>query len=152
MCISLNNFQTSITAIKYVLCVSVCSALTLPMGAHGNTLWWFAGPMGCVSLDVEGVTGGRLQIPDVLLQCQLTDSLLIFHLHWVWGTEWSEGGEEVREDEVRKERSERQKWVRHESSGIRGGAVIKVVGNKNKRGNNKYNLFLPSFYGYCPFH
>lgn len=53
------------------------------MSALGGTVRWFAGPVGCVSLDVEGITGGGLQVPDDLLQSHLTDGLLILHLHWV---------------------------------------------------------------------
>lgn len=61
-----------------------CLELTLPMSAFSDGVWWFAGPMGCVGLDVEGVTGGGLQVPNDLLQRHFTDSLLIFHIHWVW--------------------------------------------------------------------
>lgn len=57
--------------------------LTLPMSALSSTVRRFAGPVGCVGLDVEGVTGGGLQVPDDLLQRHFTDGLLIFHLHWV---------------------------------------------------------------------
>lgn len=53
------------------------------MSALGHTVGWFAGPVGCVRLDVEGVTGGGLQVPDDLLQRHLTDGLLVLHLHWV---------------------------------------------------------------------
>lgn len=60
-----------------------CFQLTLPMSALDNTVGWFAGPMGCVGLDEECITGGGLQVPDDLLQSHLTDGLLILHLHWV---------------------------------------------------------------------
>lgn len=65
-------------SVKYVLYV-----LTLPMSALCGTVGWFAGPVGCVGFDVEGVTGGGLQVPDNLLQRNLADGLLIFHFHRV---------------------------------------------------------------------
>lgn len=62
-----------------------CNLLTLPVSALGGAVRWFAGPVGCVGLDVEGVTGGGLQVPDDMLQSHLTDGLLVFLLHGIWG-------------------------------------------------------------------
>lgn len=55
------------------------------MSALGGAVRRFAGPVGRVGLDVEGVTGGGLQVPDDVLQSHLTDSLLVFLLHGIWG-------------------------------------------------------------------
>lgn len=120
------------------------------MRALCDTVRWFAGPMGRVGLDVEGVTGGGLQVPDDLLQRHLTDGLLVLHLHWVWSRAREGEKEEVRV-EIKSERwkKERHKWGKENEDG--GGADIKVMENKIKRRNNKYNLFVSSFYGYCPF-
>lgn len=146
MCISLANFHTLTTAIynRCFVCV-LLPALTLPMSALGNTGWWFAGPVGCVGLDVEGVTGGRLQISDVLLQCQLTDSLLILHLCWVWGRKWNtvrwrwRGSKRKMKWEWKemRDRNGTDMNKKKKTSGIRGGKGIEVVENKNKRGNDK---------------
>lgn len=57
--------------------------LTLSVSALCDTVRRFAGPMGCVGLHIEGIIGGGLQVPDDLLQRDLTDSLLIFHLRRV---------------------------------------------------------------------
>lgn len=81
----------------------LCSRLTLPMSALRDILRWFAGPVGGVGLDVEGVTGGGLQVPDDLLQCHLTDSLLILHLHRVCSRTMEEEEEEEQKEEVRVE-------------------------------------------------
>lgn len=55
------------------------------MSALSGALRRFAGPVGRVGLDVEGVTGGGLQVPDDVLQSHLTDGLLVFLLHGIWG-------------------------------------------------------------------
>lgn len=57
--------------------------LTLSVSALCDTVRRFAGPMGCVGLHIEGIIGGGLQVPDDLLQRDLTDSLLVFHLRRV---------------------------------------------------------------------
>lgn len=54
------------------------------MSAGGGAVRRFAGPVGGVSLDVEGITGGGLQVPDDLLQSRLADGLLVLHLHRVY--------------------------------------------------------------------
>lgn len=53
------------------------------MSAGSGAVRRFAGPVGGVSLDVERITGGGLQVPDDLLQSHLTDGLLVLHFHWV---------------------------------------------------------------------
>lgn len=55
--------------------------LTLPVGALSGAVRGFAGPVGRVGLDVEGVSGGGLQVPDDVLQSHLTDGLFVFLLH-----------------------------------------------------------------------
>lgn len=51
------------------------------MSGLGGAVRRFAGPVGRVGLDVEGVTGGRLQVPDDVLQSHLTDGLLVLLLY-----------------------------------------------------------------------
>lgn len=55
------------------------------MSAAGGAVRRLAGPVGRVGLDVEGVAGGGLQVPDDVLQSHLTDGLLVFLLHRIWG-------------------------------------------------------------------
>ncbi len=81
------NLHTYILLVNYTTCFEcVCVFsfyLTLPMSTLSGAVRRFAGPVGCVGLDIEGVTGGRLQVPDDLLQRHLTDSLLVLHLYGV---------------------------------------------------------------------
>lgn len=65
--------------------------LTLAKSAGGGAVRRFAGPVGGVSLDVEGITGGGLQVPDDLLQSRLADGLLVLHLHRVCGSNGTRG-------------------------------------------------------------
>lgn len=63
----------------------------------------------------------------------------------------SAGGATERK-EVRIETSERDKEGRHKrGKGWEEERALKVMENKIKKGHNKYNLFLPSVYGYCQF-
>lgn len=66
------------------------------MSGLSGAVRWLAGPVGRVGLDIEGVTGGGLQVPDDVLQSCLTDGLLVFLFHGVWGPEAGEQQENMR--------------------------------------------------------
>lgn len=80
------------------------------MSAGGGAVRRFAGPVGGVSLDVEGITGGGLQVPDDLLQSRLADGLLVLHLHRVCGSERNVGGEGGRGQPSATEGGFRGRW------------------------------------------
>lgn len=53
------------------------------MSGLGGAVRRFAGPVGRVGLDVEGVTGGGFQVPDDVLQRRLADGLLVLLLYGI---------------------------------------------------------------------